>query len=247
MSTCRTSGLPGQTPRQSRPQQRSPQRSWPVPVGVLVLSAVPLLAGVFRVVQLLGGPELIPADQRFASSPLPLVAHIVGAATYLLVGILQFVPRFRRRHWAWHRRAGRVLAVAGLLVAGSAFWMTLFYAQKPGTGQLLVGLRLVFAAAMTASLVLGVTTIRRGDVAGHRAWMIRAYAIGLAAGTQAFTGGIGPALFGKGVLAGDLSMGAAWVINLAIAEWVIRRSSRSARSTPPDRADRRTTDVGVPS
>jgi hypothetical protein len=27
---------------------------------------------------------------------------------------------------AWHRRAGRVLAVAGLLVAISAIWMTLF-------------------------------------------------------------------------------------------------------------------------
>ena len=46
-------------------------RSWPVPVGLLLLSLVPLLAGTFRVVQLLGGPELIPADHRFAGFPLP--------------------------------------------------------------------------------------------------------------------------------------------------------------------------------
>jgi hypothetical protein len=244
MTTRRTSGLPGPVPRQSR---SSRQRSWPVPVGVLVLSAVPLLAGLLRVVQLLGGPELIPADQRFAGFPLPLVAHIVGAGTYLLVGILQFVPRFRRRHRGWHRRAGRVLAMAGLLVAGSAFWMTLFYAQKPGTGQLLVVLRLVFAAAMTASLVLGVTTIRRGDVAGHRAWMIRAYAIGLAAGTQAFTGGVGPALLGPGVVQHDLAMGAAWAINLAVAEWVIRRQDGPAPSGRPARAARRAAPTGAPS
>ncbi|HYU03916.1 MAG TPA: DUF2306 domain-containing protein, partial [Jatrophihabitantaceae bacterium] len=92
-------------------------RSWPVPAGLLGLSAIPLTAGTPRLIQLAGGPALIPADHRFASLPLPLVVHIVGATTYALVGILQFVPRFRRRHLAWHRRAGRVLAVAGLLVA----------------------------------------------------------------------------------------------------------------------------------
>ena len=244
MTTRRTAGLPGQLPRQSR---SSRQRSWPVPVGVLVLSAVPLVAGLLRVVQLLGGPELIPADQRFAGFPLPVVAHIVGAGTYLLIGILQFVPRFRRRHRDWHRRAGRVLAVAGLLVAGSASWMTLSYAQKPGTGDLLVALRLVFAAAMTGSLVLGVITIRRGDVAGHRAWMIRAYAIGLAAGTQAFTGGVGPALFGPGVVQHDLAMGAAWAINLAVAEWVIRRQDGPTPSRRPERSAHRAAPTGASS
>ena len=136
------------------------------------------------------------------------------------------MPRFRRRHPAWHRRAGRVLAVAGLLVAVSALWMTLFYEAQPGTGDLLYVLRLVFGSAMAACLVLGFTAVRRRDIAAHRAWMIRAYAIGLAAGTQVFTEGIGGAIFGTGVLAGDLAKGAGWVINLAVAEWAIRRPAR---------------------
>ena len=65
--------------------------------------------------------------------------------------------------------------------------------------------------------------------------MIRAYAIGLGAGTQVFTEGIGGALFGTGVVAGDLAKGAAWVINLAVAEWAIRRPARRRRalSHPP--------------
>jgi hypothetical protein len=76
---------------------------------------------------------------------------------------------------------------------------------------------------MTASLILGVAAIRRRDVPRHRAWMTRAYALALGAATQLFTLGIGPAVFGPGVLIHDLSLGAAWIINLAVAEYVIRR------------------------
>ncbi|MFG3685519.1 DUF2306 domain-containing protein [Micromonospora sp. NPDC047740] len=202
------------------------KRSWPVPMALVALSAIPLTAGTLRLIQLAGGPAIIPADHRFTGLPLPLVVHIVGATMYVLVGILQLMPRFRRRHLAWHRRAGRVLAVAGLLVATSALWMTLFYEAQPGTGGLLYVLRLVFGSAMAACLVLGFTAVRRRDTAAHRAWMIRAYAIGLAAGTQAFTEGIGGAIFGPGVLAADLAKGAGWVINLAVAEWALRSPAR---------------------
>lgn len=200
-------------------------RSWPVPAALVALSAVPLTAGALRLVQLAGGPAVIPADHRFAGFPLPLVVHIVGATVFALVGPFQFVPRFRRRHPGWHRRAGRALTAAGLLVAGSALWMTLFYVPQPGTGHLLYVLRLGFGSAMAGCLVLGFTAIRRRDIAAHQAWMIRAYAIALAAGTQAFTIGIGAAVLGHGVTQTDLATGAGWLINLAVAEWAIRRST----------------------
>jgi uncharacterized membrane protein len=202
------------------------QRSWPVPASLVALSAIPLAAGTLRLVQLTGGPQLIPADERFAGFPLALIVHIVGAAAYAVVGAFQFVPRFRRRHRIWHRRAGRILAVAGMLVAGSALWMTLRYAPQPGTGDLLYVLRLVFGSAMAACLILGFTAIRCRDIAAHRAWMIRAYAIGLAAGTQAFTEGISEAIFGTGELRDDLAKAAGWIINLAVAEWAIRRPAQ---------------------
>lgn len=221
----------------------SSQRSWPVPAALVALSAIPLIAGALRLVQLAGGPQLMPADERFAAFPLPLVLHITGATAYAVVGAFQFVPRFRRRHLTWHRRAGRVLTVAGLLVAASALWMTLLYAQQPGTGDLLYVLRLVFGSAMAACLILGFTAIRRRDIAAHRAWMIRAYAIGVAAGTQAFTGGIGSALFGTGELRADLAKGAGWVINLAVAEWVIRHPARLRTQ----RRTRAATPAGAPS
>jgi len=225
---------------------RNHPRGWPVPAALLALSFIPLTAGSLRLVQLAGGPALMPADDRFTGFPTALVTHIIGAAVFALVGILQFVPGIRRRHRAWHRRAGRVVAAAGLAVAGSALWLTLFYEPQPGTGDLLYVLRLVFGSAMAGCLVLGLTAIRRRDIAAHRAWMIRAYAIGLGAGTQVFTEGIGGAIIGTGDLAGDLAKGAAWVLNLAVAEWVIRRPATARRCRT---ADRRATRVsaGAPS
>lgn len=203
----------------------SRERSWGVPAALVALSVIPVTAGTLRLIQLAGGPELIPADSRF-SSPLPLIIHIVSSAVFALVGAFQFARRFRRRHHSWHRRAGRVLVVAGLLVVASALWMTVFYEPEPGTGNLLYGFRLILTTGTATCLVLGFTAARRRDFTSHRTWMIRAYALALGAGTQAFTVGIGTAVFGTSDLVGDLSRIAAWVINLAVAELIIRRTTR---------------------
>lgn len=228
MSLTQASGRP--------PRPRAGARSgWPAAAGLVALSAVPLTAGSLRLVQLAGGPALMPADPRFGGLPVALVVHILAAGTYALLGVLQLLPRFRRRRPAWHRRAGRVAAGAGLLVAVSALWLTLAYPPKPGTGPLLFGLRLGFGSALAACLALGYAAIRRGDVARHRAWMLRAFAIALAAGTQVFTEGIGVAILGPGVLVADLAKGAGWVVNIAVGEAVIRRPLRR-RPRRPHRA-----------
>jgi hypothetical protein len=83
---------------------------------------------------------------------------------------------------------------------------------------------------MAASIVLGFTAIRRRDIAAHRAWMVRAYDLAVGAGTQAFTQGIGEAVFGTSDLSTALSLSSGWAINAAVAEWVIRRpAARRAR------------------
>jgi hypothetical protein len=60
--------------------------------------------------------------------------------------------------------------------------------------------------------------------------MIRAYALAVGAGTQMFTQGIGEGVFGTTDLSTGLSVSAGWVVNAAVAEWVIRRPAvRRAR------------------
>jgi uncharacterized membrane protein len=204
-----------------------------VPFALVALVLVPAIAGSLRLVELSGGPLLLPANPRMTASPIPVVVHIISAVTYAILGAFQFSSRFRRRRPGWHRIAGRVLVVLGLAVAFSALWMTLFYPRQPGTGELAYVFRLAFGSSMAASITLAYAAVRRRDIAGHRAWMTRAYALALGAGTQVFTQGIGGAVFGAGELTTDLSLGAGWVINLAVAEHLIRRhhSRRTIRPT----------------
>jgi uncharacterized membrane protein len=196
-----------------------------VPLVLIGLTVIPLIAGALRLIAIAGGPELLPTNARIDASPAPLVLHVVAAAVYAVGGAFQFPARVRRRHLAWHRRAGRGLSVAGLVVAGSGLWMTLFYAGAPG-GPLLWTVRLTAGSAIAAGIVLGIAAIRRRDIAAHRAWMIRAYALAVAAGTQTFTQGLGEGLFGVNEWSTGLSVSAGWVINAMVAEWIIRRPGR---------------------
>ena len=203
--------------------QTSTRRQWRAPAALMVLCAVPVLAGAFRIAQLTSGAPITPDNARFFASPVPVVLHIVGASVFCLLGAVQFVPRLRRRS-GWHRITGRVVVPCGLVAALSGLWMTLFYPRPAGDGDLLTAFRLVFGSAMVFALVFGFVAILRRDVGTHKAWLMRGYAIGVGAGSQAVTSTVWLVLVGvPGEFARALLMAAGWVINLAVAEWIIRR------------------------
>jgi hypothetical protein len=211
----------------SIPAPKGPRGQWLAPTGLILLSLIPLLGGVRRVTQLTGAAAIPLADHRFSDSPIPVVIHIVSVTIFSLLGAFQFVPALRRRRGGWHRFAGRILIPAGALTALSGMWMAAFYPHPVGDGLAVSLLRLVFGAAMLASLALGVRAIVRREFIDHGAWMTRAYAIGMGAGTQALVLIPGSIIFGSThELSRTVLMGAGWVINLAIAEYVIRRRAR---------------------
>ncbi len=212
---------------QSEVQTTAPAKkartAWWTPAGLLLLSAIPLIFGAVRLNELASGAEITTANARFFAAPAPVVIHIIAAALYALLGAFQFVSHFWKRGNGWHRRVGRLLVPVGLLVGFSGLWMTVFY---PRTDTLLYLFRLFFGVGMVLSIILGFTSIRRRDILQHRAWMTRAYAIGLGAGTQVLTGIVGALILGKpNEFENALLMGSAWVINLAIAELFIRKWS----------------------
>ena len=202
---------------------------WGVPAALIVLSLIPVIAGSLRVLEIAGGPQLLPVNPRIDAVPTPVVLHIIAAAFYAVLGSLQFSTRLRRHRPNWHRKSGRLLVGAGMVVALTGLWMTVSYTGAPG-GDLLWAVRILVGSAMAASIVLGFTAIRRRDITAHRAWMTRGYALAVAAGTQAFTQGAGEALFGTSQLSTAVSISSGWMINAAVAEWVIRRpATRRAR------------------
>ncbi len=209
--------------------------SWLVPAALVALGTVPVIAGSLRLAELSGGAAVIPSDARYTASPVPVVLHIVSATVFAILGAFQFSTPIRRRRPGWHRRAGQVVFVAGLGVALSAIWLNQFYPRAGATREALYPLRLAFGTAMLITIILGVAAIRRRDITRHRAWMIRSYAIGLVAGTQVFTLGIGAVIFGRGDLPTALLMAAAWAINLAVAERAIRKQTRSQSPASPPR------------
>ena len=208
-----------------------------IPAAIIVFSVIPVLGGALRLGELGGGAEITPDNARFFASPVPVVLHAITASVYCLLGAFQFAPGFRRRRPAWHRAAGRLLVLCGLLGALSGLWMTVFYPKPADVGVLLTGVRLVFGTAWAVFIVLGLAAVLRRDVTRHRAWMIRGFAIGLGAGTQAVTltawlVAVGtPDRLGKALL-----MLAAWLVNLAVAEWIIRRQATPSRAATPVRA-----------
>ncbi len=205
---------------------------WRLPAALIALSLVPALAGIARLVQLGGGGRVTPENARFFAAPLPVVLHIPAAIIFAMLGAFQFSADFRRRHRAWHRTAGRLLVAGALVVATTGLWMTLTYPWPRGDGIVVFVERATFGTAMLLSVLLGVDAIRRRDFAAHGEWLIRAYAIGMGAGTQVLTHHPWFILVdtapGEGPRA--VMMGLGWIINVAVAEWVIRRPKRGARA-----------------
>lgn len=213
------------------------RKEWFVLIGLLLLCIVPVAAGIVRMIQLIAGVEITPQNARFFAAPIPVMLHIIALIPYSILGALQFVPRFRRLRPGWHRRIGWILAPCGIVVALSGLWMTLTYPWPQGDGVALYWIRLVVGVAMMLSIIFAIREVLRRDFVQHGAWMVRGYAIGMGAGTQVLTHLPWLLLMGSDVIPGEspraVMMGAGWLINILIAEWIIRSRIQRPKQTAP--------------
>ena len=189
-----------------------------------MLSFVPVIAGMVRLSGLASGDSVTPENARFVTMPTPVVLHIVCASMFCVLGAFQFDSALRQRFPRLHRIAGRVAAPCGIVAALTGLWMTAAYAIPAELqGPLLYGVRMVVGLAMTLAVVVSVRAVLQRRITQHKAWMVRAYALGQGAGTLVLI------LLPVTLLAGaptfffrDVLMASAWGLNMAFAEWVIR-------------------------
>lgn len=198
------------------------KREWLIVVSLLALGLIPILAGIIRIEELATGTEVTAENARFVNAPTPVVLHILSATYYCVVGAFQFLPSLRRHPSRWHKVSGKLLIPCGLISAITGLWMTQFYVGSEFNSLALYWLRLIVGTTMFFALIRGFILIKGRDFKSHSAWMTRAYALGIGAGTQVFTG-IPLLVFQLGSeTTVFIHMALGWSINVLFAEWIIR-------------------------
>jgi uncharacterized membrane protein len=165
-------------------------------------------------------PEFRPPfiGSILAERPVAAFAHLSGGAIALAAGAFQVNSRLRTRFIGAHRWLGRLYVIAVVVGGAAALGLALHSFGGP-IAQVGFGL---LAVLWLGSTLNAYRYIRQRDLSTHRRWMIRSYALTLAAVTLRL---YMPASQLAGVPIGVAYPAIAWlcwVPNLLIAEWFVR-------------------------
>jgi uncharacterized membrane protein len=150
---------------------------------VIVLALIGIIATIGRLSDLgrgVGPPSADSMNEGYARFPVLTQLHIIPGALFMILGPLQFVRRIRTRYPAFHRWSGRVFAASSLVIGVTALVMG---AIMPIGGGNETAATSVFALIFLFAVGRAVILIRQRNVAQHREWMLRAFAVGLAIAT----------------------------------------------------------------
>ena len=160
-----------------------------------------------------------------------LLAHITGGSVALLLGPWQFSTKLRERALNLHRWLGRIYLAAVVLGSLAGFTLAFFSEEGPpthfGFGALAV---LWFATGLTAY-----RRILRGNIESHRQWMVRNYALTLAAVTLRNELPLMLVARMQFSHAYVIVSWLCWVPNLLVAEWLLRRQASPVNHFSPER------------
>lgn len=192
---------------------------WPGRLWWGVAGLLSLLVALFSYRYLPGVGPLAPNVMANAFAKPWLIVHVAGAATALLIGSAQFIGPLRRRIPFVHRWTGRLYAVSCLVGGAGGFGLALGSTAGPvaATG---FGLLAVLWLATTA---LGWRMALARDFTAHRRWMIRSWALTLAAVTLRLQMVAIPLVPADPVAVYAAIAWLCWVPNLLVAELYLRR------------------------
>jgi len=187
---------------------------------VLSLGVAGYALGVYGFLPL--GATVHP-DMRatFEAHRTGIYVHVFASAVALVLGPLQFSSKLRTARPGLHRWSGRLYLGVGVVLGGLA---GLFMAFQAAGGPVS---RLGFACLALAWLFTGFRAyraIRAGNVASHRRWMVRNFALAFAAVTLRLWL---PASLASGLpfeVAYPVVAWLCWVPNLLAAELLLRQT-----------------------
>lgn len=196
-------------------------------MGLTVLS-VAVAAYALVAYALLPLGAVVHPDMRagIAAQRTALYLHVFGSVAALALGPLQFSSRLRRARPRLHRWCGRVYLGVGVLVGGLAGLFMAFHAFGGPVA------RLGFACLALAWLYTGLRAwlaVRERDLALHRRWMIRNFALTFAAVTLRLWLPASVVSGAPFAIAYAAVAWLCWLPNLAVAELLVRTRMEGSR------------------
>lgn len=156
-------------------------------------------------------------DMIANSTATGTLLHFLMGGVVIIVGAFQFNASFRAKYLHIHRICGRIYVV-GCLVGGCAGLYLAFYSTGGIVSHWGFGM---LAVAWIVTTTMAYRHIRAGNVRIHQDWMIRSYALTLAAVTLRIYLPISQIAGYEFVDAYRAIAWMCWVPNLIIAEWFI--------------------------
>ncbi len=199
---------------EARAAPRAAPRGWWLMAALAVAIAGYAISYQFRGIDAFG-IELLASFYR---RPWAIWAHMMFGAVALVSGALNFRHAIRRARPALHRRVGEAYVIAALGTGLAGGWLAVFayggLANRLGFGGLALATVVTTGAAWRYAV--------QRDLKRHRQWMLRSYAMILAAVTlrlqlpflAGWLQGFAPAY--------AIVAWSCWVPNLAVAEWLAR-------------------------
>lgn len=207
------------------------QRPIPLVLFLAFLTAIPVLNSLVLVFQIPSG-TYAEDSAHLAVAPITWFAHVLAGVAFGITGPVQFVRALRHRFGALHRVSGRIFVLSGAIIGFSGLSILVqVTSQRTPVADIARGL---FGVALLVALALAMAAIRNRDFLRHRAWAIRAYAIGMGLGTVALVFFPIYIITGQAPtgLTSDILFVGSWLLTIAFAEVFIRHSCRSRPEVP---------------
>ncbi|MFN8493072.1 MAG: DUF2306 domain-containing protein [Caldilineaceae bacterium] len=185
--------------------------------GLMTLLSLATVLLVSRYLTL--NPDVFFSEQRavYLAHLTSLMLHVIGSMTALALGPFLFLNSLRNKWPVLHRWLGRVYllgnlvgGIGGLLLSPHAY---AGFITRSGFATL--------ALLWLATGLMALIRIRNGDVAAHRRWMVRNFALTLGGVMLRLQAPLLSSVLDFAV-AYKIVAWTAWAPNLLVAEWLLR-------------------------